>query len=368
MGLADIDRDLASPPKTAPARPLAEFAGAPFQPKTTLGKGIMETLGYGTRAGARTPVKVLTKPEGVAEHIAQAAVEVPLVMIGGALMPAAVLPAWIGRIAMSGALGAAKAGAQDKSVGWGMLLDLAASSVVEAGAGASAKALKIVSETGGVKKALATFAEHEAAFKWAGEAPKQAIAALKGRFPKAKIVIPSIDPAKKLTLEQAAEELGKREGPSYQVTRSEIIDWLNRLEASMKPAAEVAESAARLAKATAKQLGTTTDDPMVRKLLEANKLIAPGAPITFAAPGATVAPPTTAGELFATATSPFRRAPTPVTRPPSQALADVASRTLTHPLTRATADVVAPEEAILPLADVASMTVSAPSLLRYVRP
>ena len=347
------------------AQPPAEFAGAPFQPKTALGAGVLETLGLGSRAGAKTPVQVLTKPEGAAERVTQAAVEMPLIMLGGALMPAAALPAWIGRIAMSGALGGAKAAAKDQSIPTGALLDLAASSLGEAIPGGIASRL---AKRQGIPKAMEEFAGKAAAYKWATEAPSKALAALKHRLPKdAKIVVPSIDPAKKIPLEQAVEELGKREGPAYQVLYSEIVDWINRLELSKRAmgTTTVPAGVRQTAERVAKQLGTTVDDPMVRKMLEGMKVIPPGGALPVAAEAA-AAPSKSAGELFAGATSPFRAAPTPVT-------ARGAARALQAPALRSAVDVAATEDvggmpAALPLAAVAGQALDPRRALRLITP
>lgn len=92
--------------------------------------------------------------------------------------------------------------------------------------------LSSLAEKFGAEKAeaAAEMAKRTAGYKFATEAPAKAMDALKDRILGAKVIIPSIDPAKKITLEEAAKELATREGPAYQQTLAEIVNVLGRVD------------------------------------------------------------------------------------------------------------------------------------------
>lgn len=240
------------PEPIAPPPGFTKFSPAGFTPvgkpaekpdtRSVLGGAMADVFGISGRPGAvpltgvpgyKTPVGVLTKPETAVEKAAQLAVEIPMVTIAGAVVPAMALPAWLGRIAMSGALGAGKAAATGEDVGFGTALDIAAAAVPELGGAAGGKL-------------LAKLGESAAAYRWATEAPKKALDALKARFPGAKVIIPSIDQKKKIGLEEAVEGLSGKTDEAYQVTRAEIMDWMNRLDRQRRLGRPVTRAAGSL--------------------------------------------------------------------------------------------------------------------------
>jgi hypothetical protein len=220
-------------------RDLAPAAAAPPpMPKpddrSILGGALADTFGVSGRPGAapltgtpgtKTPLGVILKPEGALEHAASMAVQAPLVAAGGALAGAARVAPAVGRIAASGAFGGAQAAAEGRAVGWGMLVDAAVAGLTE-GAGTIVTKLPKV----GLEALAEGLRTSRSAFEWATKAPGVAWEALKARFPNAKVIIPSLDPAKKITLEEAVERLAKLEGAAYQQARSEIVHWMNKLD------------------------------------------------------------------------------------------------------------------------------------------
>lgn len=103
---------------------------------------LADTFSMG-RPGAKTTAQVLTQPEGVGEHLIQAAVTAPLIAAGGgaAAAGAKAAPAVVralapaaGRIATGAGISAAKG--EDA---WGVLMDAAAAGVSEAGLAAVGK-------------------------------------------------------------------------------------------------------------------------------------------------------------------------------------------------------------------------------------
>lgn len=211
--------------------PTTAATAAPSQPdrRGVVSGAALETVGLGTRPGARTVLDVLTRPRGVPEHLAQFAVEAPLVTIASALAPQVAIPAWAGRIGMAAGLGAGKRALRGESaeIPMGAAMDVAASALPEAGLGLVSRGLR-----GGTLPILKTAVggQAAAAHEWATQAPKDALTALRPRLRSARVFIPSVDSTKKITLSEAVDALSRREGPAYVVTRSEIINWMNLLD------------------------------------------------------------------------------------------------------------------------------------------
>ena len=143
-------------------------AAQPAQPaakpddRSILGGAVADTLGLSERPGAvpltgtpgtKTPLGVVLKPEGVAEHLTSMAVQAPLVAAGGGLATAARVPAALGRIAASGALGGAEGAATGVGAGPGAALGTVSGALGEAGGKVLPKAVRAAAKKLGVGEA-----------------------------------------------------------------------------------------------------------------------------------------------------------------------------------------------------------------------
>lgn len=184
---------------------------------------VADTFSASDRPGAKTSLQVLTQPEGVGEHLIQAAVTAPTIALGGAgagaIAPQALKAAApvAGRIATAAGLGAADAAAQGGDPTVGAVLDAAVAGVLEGGAGLAGKGLAKVGKAA-------------RAFDWATVAPQRALDALRSRLPTGKwLNVPSLASAK-LTVEEAVEALSKKTGAQYQQARAELASEISRLD------------------------------------------------------------------------------------------------------------------------------------------
>src|SRR5439155_19161849 len=139
---------------TQPAKP-----GTKPDDRSVLGGAVADTLGLSGRPGAvpltgapgtKTPLGVVLKPEGVAEHLTSLAVQAPLVAAGGGLATAARVPAALGRIAASGGLGAVEGAAAGIGAGTGAALGTAGGALGEIGGKVLPKAVKAAAKKLGV--------------------------------------------------------------------------------------------------------------------------------------------------------------------------------------------------------------------------
>lgn len=218
MGLAELDQFLAEP--SAP--PSASDDMGPVR------GGIADTLGLTDRPGARTPVDVLVRPKGVAEHVAQGMVTAPLIAAGGLAAGAAAkgLPLVakaapvVGRIVAAGGIGAGQAAANDRSALWNGVLDAVVAGVTEGALGGGGRLLK------GAGAAVR-------GSEWAKGAPAQALAAIRARVGNGRWVnAPSMSPTA-LTPTEAVERLATLRGPAYRQARAELASEFNRLDMQM---------------------------------------------------------------------------------------------------------------------------------------
>lgn len=195
---------------------------------------VLDTLGLTDRPGAvpltgtattKTPLGVVLKPEGLGEAAVREAVLAPAT--------ATSLP---GRLAISAGLGAAEQLASGKGLGeagYAALLDAVTAGTFEAALGVGGAVAKKVAKP--LLEAREVAAGAQRAFEWATAAPGEALAALRSRFPGARVLIPSIDKTAKITLDAAAERLSALTGNAYKQARAEIADWMNRLDKQRTP-------------------------------------------------------------------------------------------------------------------------------------
>lgn len=197
------------------------------------------------------------------------ALQVPPTMAGGALAQAARIPAAVGRVGATAGLSMGKQALEGKNpLSWETIID----SVVAAGtesAGAVAGA--------GLKKLGAA----ARGFEFATNAPGEALAAVRDRISHAKnLVLPALDPAKKVTWDQAIAALRKSTGDAYITLRSQLIDAMNQVERRLGTAPRGAKTSttpggkpltqAQQSKVTGGQpLGESAGDIFARKTSEA---------------------------------------------------------------------------------------------------
>jgi hypothetical protein len=224
--------DLAPNAKTTKASGLREFVSGAVESAPPLVGGIADTLGLTTRAGARTPVDVLTKPEGTLEHLARAAIAAPVIYAGGAgagaIAGAAGVPAGVaaaapvvGRMLAAGGIGAGESGLKGDSAVYGFLLDAIVAGLTEG----TISGVSAVPKVG--LKALGAPAR---GFEWATKAPAKVLEAIKARLPSGDwLHVPSIS-KKPLPVDQAVKKLSDLQGLKYQQAREEIANEMNRLD------------------------------------------------------------------------------------------------------------------------------------------
>jgi len=232
--------DLAPAPSAVASRPMPP-APPMIAPGTILSGALKETFGMGERPGAvpltgtpetKTPLGVLLKPEGVAEHLAQAAVTTPLIAAAGGGAAALGSPAVLGRIAALAGIGGASSVAHKGSLS---SLDALLHGVA---AGSAEALLGLIPHLGTAKRlgnirTLAELAEKmrvtKAGLKYATESIQLAFDAVKARLKTAKINIPSLS-GKPMVAQDAIDRLKGREGHNYQQTLKEIASELDRLD------------------------------------------------------------------------------------------------------------------------------------------
>lgn len=195
---------------------------------------ILDTFGMTNRPGAvpltgdkatKTPLGVVLKPDNIAELAVREMVMAPLMALGP-----------MGRIGAQGAIGAAEQLASGKgleSAGYAGLLDAAITALVEGAGGVVANRAQRLARP--LTESREAVAAAQRAYQWASEAPQQALDALAHRFPGARVLIPSLDPAKKLTFQEAIDALKTKTGAAYQQGRDEIASWMNALDKQRFP-------------------------------------------------------------------------------------------------------------------------------------
>lgn len=198
------------------------------RPDEPLTGALLDTLGLSGREGAvpltgapgtKTPLGVVLKPEGLVENLTSAAVTAtPIakagVLGGKALTAAPKLGAALGRVAAGTGIAAGKDIAKSGGVGWETVIDAALEGGTEAIGGALGKVLK---KAGAPARGYA----------YATEAPEKALDYVRNRLQTTRMVIPSIDPTKKITWDEAIAALKKMTGQDYRVARAEIAQWMN---------------------------------------------------------------------------------------------------------------------------------------------
>jgi hypothetical protein len=222
-----VPRDTADliPPGAIPRDPTPKAPQqAPYSdPYGPLTGGILDTLGLTKRPGARTPLDVALSPQGVSEHIARGMMAAPAIYFGGLGAGAAGVPALAGEMAASGLIGAAEAAKEGRSPGAAALTDATVAGLT---GGVVPKVLPTITRIPGVQE----LAKPAQAFKWATEAPKKMLAAIKDRLPKAAFVnVPSLSKSPMNPVD-AVKKLTELTGLEYQQARGEIISEFNRLD------------------------------------------------------------------------------------------------------------------------------------------
>lgn len=196
-----------------------------------LSGALKETFGMGDRPSAvpltgtketKTPLGVIVTPEGALERGASAAVMVPAMMA----MPGGVL----GRAALMGAEGGARGLAKGETLAgamWDAMIDVALSVGTEG-------TLGLVRKLGLDKLGVKT-----RAFEFLKEAPQKALDHIMPRIQHVKrVLIPSIDPAKKLTWQEAIDALQDLRGQQWKQARDEIAHQMKAFDAqTVKPTA-----------------------------------------------------------------------------------------------------------------------------------
>lgn len=200
---------------------------------------VLDTLGLSGRQGAvslmgneqtKTPLGVVLNPQGPLETATSMAVTAAPIAKAGTLAAKA-LPA-IPKIAAAGGrmlagtgLAAAKEIGKTGGVGWETVIDAAIEGGTEA---VGATIGKYVKDAGKAARG----------FKAATEKPQKALDYVKSRLMNVKAIIPSIDPAKKLTWDEMIERLKGLTGEQYRVARAEIANVMNGFDRqALKPRA-----------------------------------------------------------------------------------------------------------------------------------
>lgn len=191
-------------PKPPVERGEGDKATSPTTPESIAG-GIFT-------AGQPKPLDVLQR---AGNAILPPLVTAPAVAMGGEALPAA---PWVGRVLTSGGLGAAKSASQDKSAVKGGVTDVATSALVEGAMGALPKVKLpwVPSIADLAEKALRN--------------PKVAFESIASRLPNARVLVPALDPSKKLTFTEIGERLAKLAGDKRKQAVEEIANILNGLD------------------------------------------------------------------------------------------------------------------------------------------
>ena len=159
----------------------------------------------------------------------------PAIAAGGELLPAA--PA-IGRALTSGALGGAKAASEGKGPGgivWDTVVDTLLGVVTEA-AGKVAGAVKIpkLGWTSSLSEKAGKVAGAAAGRERGGNALDAARDLIEDRIPpKARFMIPAINPKTPLSLQDAVAGLKKLDDPQYTMAKDQLVAALNDAERAM---------------------------------------------------------------------------------------------------------------------------------------
>lgn len=231
------------------AKPMPEAPTTKPAPKpddhSVLWGAVLDTLGLTDRPGAvpltgrpgvKTPLGVVLNPEGVAEHLTQAAVVTPAIALGGAGLGALAesIPAIAnvarfapaaGRIATSGAVGGGEAAAQGRDVTMGTMLDAVVAGLSEGAAAALRFAPKV-----GVENVAEPLRAARRGLQWATEAPEKALDIIADRLPKGRwLNVPSLSD-KAMTVKEAVKKLAQQTEETYRIARQEIASEMTRLD------------------------------------------------------------------------------------------------------------------------------------------
>ena len=179
----------------------------------------------------KTPLGVLLKPEGAAEHLAQAAVMAPGLAAAGGAGAALGVPAAVGRVAAAGGLGAARAALAGEDATWGGIVDALVAAGTE-GAMGLLPHLRLPRMFG--VPSLADLAEKmrstKAGLQYATERLEAALDVVRARLPKGKwLNVPSLS-ATPLSVQDAVNKLKQATGTVYQQARAEVAHEMGRLD------------------------------------------------------------------------------------------------------------------------------------------
>lgn len=210
------------------------FTADPEPAKPKPGADVMAQLEHKAKGG------FLTNPQGWTEKAANLAVTAPLTAAGGlglgALATKIGLPALkaaaplVGRVATSGALGAAEADARGDSPTLGALFGAATAGLAEGVASKVASGIKL--PLVGKLEGLTERGAPARAYKYGTEALGKVVDAIKSRLPgSTKLSVPSLG-STPVTLEQAVTKLKGLTKEEYEITRREIMSELDRLDAA----------------------------------------------------------------------------------------------------------------------------------------
>lgn len=162
---------------------------------------------------------------------------VPLLAAGGGGATALGLPAWAGRIAMSGALGGGKALAEGKGgerAATEGALDAGAAGVAEAALGAVTRGVKIpgIGKIG-IDAIAEPLTNARRGFEYYTGELRHALDLVKNRLPKgAWLNVPALSNAR-LTVEQAIEGLVQSTGNTYKLALAQMASQLNDAERTL---------------------------------------------------------------------------------------------------------------------------------------
>jgi len=200
--------------------------------------GILDTMGATQRPGARTPIDVLARPEGLLERGAQAAVAAPAIYLAGAGGAAMGLPAVAGRIAASAGLGAGQSAARGESaagVAWDGVLDGLVAAGTEGLISGMASGAKLAWPFK-LNIGLGALGAPARAYQWALKAPEQALEFIRSRVPTGARVlnVPALG-AKPLSPDGAVKALMDPALPdkTYRMARAELASELTKWDAQL---------------------------------------------------------------------------------------------------------------------------------------
>jgi hypothetical protein len=164
------------------------------------------------------------------DPLARMAIATPLAMAGGTAGAAVGVPAFLGRALTMGGLRGGESLAKGKALPeatWDALVDIALSVGTEG-------TLSLVKTLG-----LDRLGRAARGFDFLKDAPQKALDYVLPRIQHVKrVLIPSIDPAKKLTWQEAIDRLGDLRGQEWKIAREEIKSQMNAFDKqAVKPAA-----------------------------------------------------------------------------------------------------------------------------------